>query len=109
MMTDVDPRSGSYLHPDYEPANVRPSRWRHVVTAVLAFAIALVIVAGIASAADWQMVVAEPGKEPIVRHIYFDGGQIACATDSQGVAIVLPKGSRIRCERAWKTNEARVK
>lgn len=92
---------------EFVPANVRPSRWRYVVTAVLAFVIALVIVAGIASAADYALWVKLPDGEWKKVHTFTDPGAVACATDAAGMVIFKPKGTRSTCLPDGKTMEAK--
>lgn len=77
---------------DYEPANIRPSRWRFAVIAGLAV-IVLGVMAMAARAADVFLLVND-----LPKHRYADPGQTACTTDLQGEAIVQPKGTVLRCE-----------
>lgn len=57
------------------------------------------IVAGDVSAADWMMITQEPGKAPVVRHIFYNGSGIECRTDRWGQIYMLPSGTRIDCLR----------
>lgn len=68
--------------------------WALPLGAILWLGIFLVV----AHAADWMMVVTEPGKAAVVKHIYWDNAGVACETDAVGEKIVRP-GVRVKCER----------
>lgn len=88
---------------EFVPANIRPSRWRYVVIAVLA-AIVLGVMWSAARAADVFLLVND-----LPKHRFADPGKVACSTDLQGQAIVQPAGTRLKCEAVVETKEAAAK
>lgn len=76
--------------------------WALPLGAILWLGIFLVV----AHAADWMMVVTEPGKAPVVRHIFYNGSGTECRTDRWGQIYMLPSGTRVSCERLVPSKEA---
>jgi hypothetical protein len=79
-----------------------------VVRVLLAAAVALVVmiaVARVVKAADWQLMRQLPGAEWQQRGPAL-GQETACMTALASDGIVVPSGTKLRCERIIPTKEA---
>lgn len=92
-MIYTDPRSFEYVH-----ARPQTSLALRIVVALLAFAFALLIVCGIASAAEYQILVCEPAKPCVLKRYVYDQ-HTACVTDTRGEAILRVAGTHVECIR----------
>lgn len=52
------------------------------------------------------MIVCRPGEQCFVKYRFADPGAVACSTDSVGVAITSPRGTRITCKPEKNSTEA---
>lgn len=79
-------------------------KWTVAIT--VAAIVAITIYRGVARASDWALMRQLPGQEWQQRGPALDQ-QVACMTALASDGFVVPKGTRLKCERITTTNEAK--